>query len=1363
MTPSPSLVSAPTAESATGDDDYGNDDDNAAVSSPLSLPPQQQILETTLRLVDPLLQFLTKATGRTSVPLPTLNRVVPRSDPGTAEDPSAPSNKPETSSEEKVLSVKSIQSLVDIGILHLYDVSADDRSNTNTSGSNQNRSLSRAAITGWDDTHCEIGFPPPISSSGSSSSSSSTSTPRTTTMPKKSSPEYSSLSLHGSTKTAAKRRMAALKRYFSPNKHRQKHGDHRSSSPAENTDACDERGGKEDNEATKTNALVDGDCEATVGANTALLSDERRARDAFCQLLFRSDHTSSIATSISSHANMISSNKRRRSEEPPRDKDDNDSSVIPTRILPKQLSYAGSNPAQPSVYGELSPETLQRIPMQLRDAFNLSQANAMDVDEGCTSPKRATGKNSKRLYRHQAAAIEAAMNWTHCTVCTGTGSGKSLCFLLPVLTEAYNNDRVSIILYPTKALAQDQLSKLTAILSCYPELSDRIRPATLDGDCPHSRRALVAEAANVVMTNPDTLHAAILPNWKRLYRKLLSRASYVVIDEAHMYEGTFGAHVAMILSRLARVCYVAAASSKDDISRYHQCRHNGILTFMLTSATLPWPESHFRQLCPVAADAPVVVLSSEQDGSPRSWKHFFVWNPPILNADGTLTGEVTSTHLCSSREQRSAPDKDCPSYAQKEVLSGRKRRLEETATAAASPDDSNVKLGSSTTEALPAHPTISLHRRHAAEETALLLARAVSMNVRCIAFCKTRNLVEWVYDRALSALKSDPNTAHLSAKIESYRGGYSSSERRRIERLLFRNELLGVVGTNALELGVDIGGVDLTLHCGYPSSHASLLQQAGRAGRGVERLAVPSCAVVVCFNSPSEQHMWRHPQSLFGKGALSTLSISLAGGLVQGHMACASLEFPLTGNLPIAAVFEVEHFHGEVPSDRDLFGGGQFYDEALESLKSFGSVTEESLPGTAPLVKLYKGHCSVKNAWSQISIRSIEPVNYSLIDTSHPGQGGRMDCIHDEKAIMDTLPYSRVFLDAHPGAIITHRGNKYKIISMTRPPEFMPENFGYRRSVCLAAYAKLSKGQYFTRPLSNLKITIVKAMEVATENVASSVAPKNVDTAVPETRDNEECSPSVPVCTLAGCGAVSVKRTVHGYKKLSLITKAELSRSELSLPPIEYDSFGIWIDTEADILSPLLGEKYGPGVHALSHAILAVAPLFAPGVVRSDLECDHSAFETRRVMLFDERAGGSGACKILWSLFFRDNGILASAIQMLEECSTCTTEQGYDGGCPACLHAPNCLKFNMHISRSAAVIIGKRMLNRIKCTELFRRNDVNYWESMSGQSDTKVSTPRRQSRAKALQTSKDMHLSKERQFVIGRASWPTSNEYTANH
>jgi DEAD/DEAH box helicase domain-containing protein len=210
-------------------------------------------------------------------------------------------------------------------------------------------------------------------------------------------------------------------------------------------------------------------------------------------------------------------------------------------------------------------------------------------------------------------------------------------------------------------------------------------------------------------------------------------------------------------------------------------------------------------LCCIPKNRPVAVIT--KDGSPRAAKHFWVWNPPLLDTNGK------SLAIVELPKSRKIPKSRKKAQQQKQV----KPKLEGSLDLSLSENKPNAMTRKNI-----------FRRRHSADETALLLALAVTKGIRCIAFCKTRGLVEWVYERTLATLKQSQDTVKYISKVESYRGGYTKMERRQIEEKLFQNELLGVVGTSALELGVDIGGVDLTLHCGFPSSHASLLQQAGR-------------------------------------------------------------------------------------------------------------------------------------------------------------------------------------------------------------------------------------------------------------------------------------------------------------------------------------------------------------------------------------------------------------------------------------------------------------------------------------------------------------------------------------------------------
>jgi len=266
--------------------------------------------------------------------------------------------------------------------------------------------------------------------------------------------------------------------------------------------------------------------------------------------------------------------------------------------------------------------------------------------------------------------------------------------------------------------------------------------------------------------------------------------------------------------------------------------------------------------------------------------------------------------------------------------------------------------------------------------------------------------------------------------------------------------------------------------------------------------------------------------------------------------------------------------------------------------------------------------------------------------------------------------------------------------------------------------------------------------------------------------------------SFAGCGVVNVKRNVHAYKKLSMVTREEFARSELSLPDMEYDSFGFWLDCDAERLGKVMtSEGLGNGIHALSHAILAVAPLFVPCVM-NDVQCDHSIFRPTRVAVFDARAGGSGICAQLWKFVFVPNGLIQAAIRLLQDCPSCSMDAGYEGGCPACIQVSECSKFNDFLCKSSALIIGNHLMKRLKQTDLYKKNarelgndrgndgeETNNGEnsyitkpqpevSRCIEDTSDVLSPRRKAREKAMRKAKDISSARERLVVVGRPSWP---------
>ena len=359
----------------------------------------------------------------------------------------------------------------------------------------------------------------------------------------------------------------------------------------------------------------------------------------------------------------------------------------------------------------------------------------------------------KSLYRHQALAYEKVRAGENIAVVSGTASGKTLCYNLPVIDRMIQQPTArALYVYPTKALAQDQLSNLRRTLSLLesPQRSVNI----YDGDTPVHARPTLRRESSIILTNPDMLHTGILPHhtaWKDFFNAL----SFIVIDEMHTYRGVFGSHVANVLRRLKRVCRFYGAQPQ----------------FILTSATIANPKDLAERLI----ENPVTVI--DQDGSPHGERHFLIYNPPFIDQ----------------------------------------------------------KLGI---------------RQSSLMEGTSLAGELIDEDIQTIIFGRTRRI-----ELLLTYLRQrNPDADPL--RLRGYRSGYLPRERRAIEDGLRSGEVKAVVATNALELGIDIGGMDAAVLIGYPGSIAATLQQAGRAGR---KLA-PSLAVMITAANAMDQYLARHPE-----------------------------------------------------------------------------------------------------------------------------------------------------------------------------------------------------------------------------------------------------------------------------------------------------------------------------------------------------------------------------------------------------------------------------------------------------------------------------------------------------------------------
>lgn len=385
------------------------------------------------------------------------------------------------------------------------------------------------------------------------------------------------------------------------------------------------------------------------------------------------------------------------------------------------------------------------------------------------------------VWQHQADALAALRAGRSVIVATGTASGKSLVYQLEIAeTVLADPTATHLVLFPTKALSHDQLGRLQAWQ--IPGLVAGV----YDGDTPTEERAWLRQRANVLLTNPDMLHAGILANHDR-WAGFLRNLSLVVVDEAHVYRGLFGAHVALVLRRLRRLAAMRAASPR----------------FICASATIGNPAEHARSLLGIEVDA------ITRDASARGARTIAAWEPPM--------------------------DPDAP----------------ET-------------------------------RRSTLAETSMLLTRLIERDATTLAFVRSRRAAEVVASAASDALGS----AH---RVAAYRAGYLPEERRSIERALLSGTLSGVAATTALELGIDVGGLDAVIVAGFPGTRAAFRQQLGRAGRSSQ----DALGIFVIDDDPLDRYLATHPEALLDGPAEDCVADPSNAIVLAEHLACAAYEAPL--------------------------------------------------------------------------------------------------------------------------------------------------------------------------------------------------------------------------------------------------------------------------------------------------------------------------------------------------------------------------------------------------------------------------------------------------------------------------------------
>jgi DEAD/DEAH box helicase domain-containing protein len=754
-----------------------------------------------------------------------------------------------------------------------------------------------------------------------------------------------------------------------------------------------------------------------------------------------------------------------------------------------------------------------------------------------------------QLYLHQAESIAHTLAGRNVVIVTPTASGKTLCYNAPVLHRILENASTrALYLFPTKALAQDQLAELHQMAEIVeaqaggedgPPVS--IGVFTYDGDTPQDARRAIRGRAHVVLSNPDMVHSGILPHHPR-WAKLFENLQFVIIDELHSYRGVFGSHLGNILRRLRRVC-----------------RHYGSNpAFICSSATIANP----RELAERLTGEPFELV--DKSGAPRGEKFFLFVNPPVVNAQ----------------------------------LGIRRSYLAET-------------------------------RRVAIE----FLKRGLQLIVFAQSRLSTEILTTYLKDAfqgppgARGGVPGGPPVS--DDVIRGYRGGYLPLRRREIERGLRNGEVRCVVSTNALELGIDIGALDVAVMAGYPGTIAGTWQRAGRAGRRSGR----SAAVLVASSAPIDQFVARNPDYFFDASPEHALVNPDNLHILLDHVKCAAFELPFAddeqfGSINVQEVLGVLAEEGFV---HHVDGQWQW--------------TQESYPADA------------------VSLRSVTSDNFVVVDTTN-----------GERVIGET--------DFTSGPATLHE----KAIYIVEGQLFQVERFDFDNR---KAFVRSVECDYYTDAITYTKVTIledftgVEGREASQgredfAQLAAGLEPEEPE----EPRKLGEPDRPKDAVGVASFGEVRVVSRMVGFKKIKFYTNENIGSGELDLPEQQMHTTSYWLSIPAETMAALpfgLADRRD-GVVGMAFAMRNIAPLLlmcdshdlglsidgltmegasriggssssARGAVPAELSASPTIF------IYDNYPGGIGFSEPLHGMH---DQLIARTRELIEGCPC-------KSGCPSCV------------------------------------------------------------------------------------------------
>ena len=656
------------------------------------------------------------------------------------------------------------------------------------------------------------------------------------------------------------------------------------------------------------------------------------------------------------------------------------------------------------------------------------------VDDRLRSALRTRG--IEQLYTHQTAAVEHALARRNVVVTTPTASGKTICYNVPVLSAILRDPSArALYLFPTKALAQDQLAELHEIADALSADDTRIGVFTYDGDTPQDARRAIRGRAHIVLSNPDMIHSGILPHHPR-WAKLFENLRYVVIDELHAYRGVFGSHLTNVLRRLRRICH----------------HYGSDPTFICSSATIANP----RELAESLVERPFELVS--ENGAPRGEKFFLFVNPPVVNQ----------------------------------------------------------QLGI---------------RRSYLSETRRITGEFLTRGLQLIVFAQSRLSTEILTTYLKDDFEGFPGTRE---QIRGYRGGYLPQRRREIERGLREGSVRAVVSTSALELGIDIGALDVCVMAGYPGTIAATWQRAGRAGRRTGR----SAAVLVASSAPIDQFVVRHPAYFFDAPPEHALIDPDNLHILVDHVKCAAFELPF--------------------STAEEYGRKDVQD-VLQILAESGLVhrTAGSSAASAPDAEGQWQWTNESYPANAVSLRSVSSDNFVVVDTTRGAD------------VIGETSFTSGPATLHEKAIYLVEGALYQVERL---------DFEGRK-----AFVRKIDCDYYTDAITYTKVTVLDTFADGSASEAPPCVPDSAET---------ECDSAESAGTRAH-GEVHVSSRVVGFKKIKFYTNENVGSGELDLPEQQMHTTAYWLTVPRTVMAAL---PYAPddrrdGVVGLSFAMRQVAQL----------------------------------------------------------------------------------------------------------------------------------------------------------------------------